>query len=87
MGEWQPIETAPKDGTLIIVTTGELTGVARWTVIASRDTLNDYDDGSGPRAVFAREYGWRSASDKRIAAATLTHWMEIPPRPAVKDAS
>ncbi len=30
MDDWQPIETAPKDGTFILVTNGDLYAVAAW---------------------------------------------------------
>jgi hypothetical protein len=78
---WQPIETAPKDGVLIILTTGTATGTGRWSVIASRDTLNDVDG----VAVFAREYGWRSASDKALTGSQPTHWMPLPAPPHASD--
>lgn len=80
LGQWQPIETAPKDGTLVIISNGETCGVARWDIVASRDTLNDIDG----IAVFRREYGWRSRSDKVITAKPPTHWMPIPSIPGTE---
>lgn len=74
---WRPIETAPKDGTIIIATTGEATGVCRWRCIGSIDTLNDI----GGVAQFRREYGWHSVSDKLLCKHVLTHWMPLPPLP------
>lgn len=80
-GAWQLIETAPRDGTLILVSTGTLTGLARWAIIASRDTLNNrYEDGQAI-AVFAHEYGWRSRTDKEINGAALRYWMPLPAPP------
>lgn len=81
VSEWLPIATAPKDGTIIILTTGSATGTGRWRQVASRDTLNDYDDGSGMRAVFAPIYGWYSVSDKSLNKTPPTHWMPLPTPP------
>lgn len=78
MSEWQPIETAPKDGTLVLLTIGTHTGVGRWAVISRRDTLNDTDDDV---AVFDYEFGWRSPNDKRINGKQPTHWMPLPQPP------
>lgn len=77
---WRPINTAPKDGTLIILhdAVRVASGVGRWRHVSSRDTLNDIDG----VAQFSREYGWRSASDKSIDDAT--HWMPIPDAPSEK---
>lgn len=79
---WQPIETAPRDGTLIILhdSVRVASGVGRWRQVSSRDTLNDIDG----LAQFSREYGWRSASDKSIENAT--HWMPLPDAPKGGDA-
>ena len=74
---WQPIETAPKDGTLIILHGEGNTGTGRWRVIASVDTLNDLDG----VAQFRRDYGWHSASDKRLNKIKVSHWMPLPPAP------
>ncbi len=81
MSEWKPIESAPKDGRLIIITTGSASGVARWGIVARRDTLNDYDDGSGPCAQFESEYGWLSPNNKHIHGMQCTHWMPLPEVP------
>lgn len=78
MSEWLPIESAPTDGTLIILHGEGNTGTGRWRVIASRDTLNDIDG----VAQFARQYGWHSASDKNLNNIKVSHWMPLPPPPA-----
>ena len=77
MNEWQPIDTAPKDGTIIIITTGDATGTGRWRRVASVDTLNDIDG----IAQFKGVYGWHSVSDKRLNDAKITHWMPLPTPP------
>lgn len=82
---WLPIESAPKDGTIIILTTGSATGTGRWRQIASRDTLNDFDDGCGMRAQFAPIYGWHSVSDKSLNKTPPTHWMPLPPAPSTPE--
>lgn len=74
---WQPIETAPRDGTIIILTTGDATGTGRWRCIGSRDTLNDLNG----IAQFKHEYGWHSVSDKRLNNQKITHWMPLPSAP------
>jgi hypothetical protein len=76
--QWQPIETAPKDGSLIIITSGDKSAFARWGRIGSRDTLNDIDG----VAVFATEYGWHSANDKAFQRIRPTDWMPRPLSPA-----
>jgi hypothetical protein len=75
------LDQIKKDGTIIILTTGHSTGTGRWRRIAVRDTLNDYDDGSGMCATFASTYGWHSVSDKNLCSAPPTHWMPLPPLP------
>lgn len=68
MSEWQPIETAPKDGRVILAvstyhtTTGKFLGWDVW----SDDMSNDHMDEN----IYS---GWR------IADATL--WMLPPPEP------
>jgi hypothetical protein len=67
VSEWQPIESAPKDGTEILVTdarTKDWTHVAYW------------DD-----AVSA-EYPWMHAdADSSWHKDMFTHWMPVPAAP------
>lgn len=67
MREWKPIETAPKDGTFIVMTDGTPAWpwVARWT--------NDDSMGEPFTA------GWETAIGGRIK--TATHWMPLPEPP------
>lgn len=64
--EWQPIETAPKDGT---------------TILAVRDenprcgySLISFDEEFG-------WCGLNADHEKRVALHQPTHWIPIPPRP------
>lgn len=79
MSEWQPIETAPKDGTMIRV--------------AYNDDLINFEDGVywqsegrhcllGSRAG-ALPPGWTS-SDVGLPVDEVTHWMPLPPPPGAK---
>lgn len=77
------MSAAPRDGTLIFLTTGTASGCGRWAAIASRDTLNDIGYGDAAQAVFVREYGWRSAADKRITGSDPVAWAHIPALPAL----
>lgn len=68
MSEWQPIETAPKDGTAILVWDGKLVYEAEWW-----DAW--YADSSKPGWMIANcdeEYGFY---------VKATHWMPLPTPP------
>ena len=75
MSEWQPIETAPKDGTSILVYFGTI-GVRQvaWTEPSYADwEIWCVDDNKhGP-------YALRGYSDEGPRAPT--HWMPLPPLP------
>jgi hypothetical protein len=78
MSAWKSVEAAPKDGSLLLFTNQGRVALGRWTVTASRDTLNDVDG----LAQFCREYGWRFAGDKTLKIEAFTHFMAVPPPPA-----
>lgn len=70
--DWQPIETAPKDGTAVLACARHaLTPfVARW-----REHGLDRDDD---------ELGWLTLSGVRVTSvygAPMTHWMPLPELP------
>jgi len=79
MSEWQPIETAPKDGTVIMVWAKGYT----WPEVVLYEKYMPED---------AEEIGepgyWRNAEDllaevtDDISADEWTHWMPIPPPPS-----
>jgi hypothetical protein len=73
MSEWQPIETAPKDGRHILVYPGTYNGVtaspARW----------ERDDGvKAPRPYWLRLDAWSVIKSRCL---TPTHWMPMPEPP------
>lgn len=79
MNEWQPIETAPKDGTEILVFVPFVTGpaivVVHWT-----------DDGSSTRDDFEDEpdgEGWTEPHDGYVGMwDDASHWMPLPKPPS-----
>lgn len=73
MSEWQPIETAPKDETEILVYGEETRTIAGWGMIYS-----PYGD--------ARRKGWRCEATPDIEGHASdgiepTHWMPLPAPP------
>jgi hypothetical protein len=72
MGEWQPIETAPKDGTPVLLhgrfrryRRGWTTVLATWSTFSSRPDATDHD--------------WISGLSR--VDADWTHWMPLPAPP------
>jgi hypothetical protein len=70
MSDWQPIDTAPKDGTEILLFDGEVVTVGGW--ISEVDQGADYE-GQGLIAP-----GWWSLALKDNKP---THWQPLPPPP------
>ena len=78
MKEWQPIETAPKDGTLILLRgywAGEINGIEankKETLVCSYDgEMTDYGG-----------YHWTvQGTDAYAAWMKPTHWMPLPDPP------
>ena len=80
--EWQPIETAPKDGTEVLVYTDVATvpvvHIARW-----EDGRDGYPD--------SFEQGWWSYTEHSVTQTLLedwkqpTHWMPLPPAPTERE--
>lgn len=71
-GEWQPIATAPKDGTRILVVC-EFAGKRDVTVVR-------WCDSPAPAGPFGR-FTWREMQDSALAERIPTHWMPIPRLP------
>ena len=73
-GSWQPIETAPKDGTSILIATVEPWGnmfVAQW------ETRKSHDD-----ADFSYWYIDNGRGDLTLVrGGEVTHWMPRPAQP------
>ena len=67
LSEWQPIETAPKDGTDILVMTGETMHVVRWINIHGDFDYWAVDDNKhGPFT---------------LRGKAPTHWIQLPEPP------
>lgn len=69
--EWQPIETAPKDGT-IIVGYGDKTGLVLMACLT-------FDRKDGGCNLF-----WEDMEGNAIEGE-LTHWVSLPPLPGEED--
>jgi hypothetical protein len=70
--QWQPIETAPRDGTAVLLTDGFDVAVARWEDTGMRFqnlawVVSRYIDG---------EY------NSTVDFDDPTHWMPLPPKPS-----
>lgn len=80
VSEWKPIETAPKDGTDILLSNGEVVAEGHWLVIEGgifehrdmdgrwigQDERDDYED-------------WIDWAGGMLPSPT--HWMPLPPPP------
>jgi hypothetical protein len=77
--EWQPIETAPKDGTEVIVSDGRDVFTARYRL---SNCANDepFFAVSGDGDFFNRGTDWNFEPDYRWP----THWMPLPDAPNTK---
>jgi len=71
MSDWQPIETAPKDGTLVLTWSARLCCVARW---------KDYEREPYKPHPSYRWYGWIDGYDGEDIPDP-THWMPLPEAP------
>ena len=74
MSEWQPIETAPKDGTYIVVSDGVRVSLGLW--VSDVDQGADYEGQIGMA-------GWWSV-DLGAKLDRPTHWMPLPDPPATQ---
>ena len=72
MSEWQPIETAPKDGTPIL---GFMPDAAiQWQIMPIE--MLDFGDDDGP------EWFQADRDDGRALDVEPTHWMPLPHPPS-----
>lgn len=75
MGEWQPIKTAPRDGTLILASNSETCAVVGWTIDPLGPDFPDTED------------GWTDVGGMNRGAAVyfnplfFTHWQPLPEMP------
>jgi hypothetical protein len=68
--EWQPIETAPRDGARILLVRGDYI----W--------LDDWWKGDGANSNWSSLVAWKQATGK--TPDPPTHWMPLPAPPEVK---
>jgi hypothetical protein len=78
--EWQPIDTAPKDGTEILLyqPDGDLTRIAGW--VDTSEEVQELVSKKGNRETYEwvkRESGYWDAD----GIWNPTHWMAVPPKP------
>lgn len=88
MTEWQPIETAPRDGTLILLhrSDGSISPFEDNTVVVGRWISGPWQDGSESKFVFGSHYYVDNDNRKTtFHIATATHWMPLPPPPKKGD--
>jgi hypothetical protein len=76
---WQLIETAPKDGTTLILATNEGSFVGSWYECAFKEYRDE--DGFYVGQQDAEEY-WMS--HETGDSTDPTHWMPLPPPPETK---
>jgi hypothetical protein len=67
---WQPIETAPKDGTNVLLFDGKAVGYGGW--------MSAEDQGAEPEEAHLIAVGWWSVD---LSDNSPTHWMPLPPAP------
>jgi hypothetical protein len=88
MTEWQPIETAPKDGTLILLhrSDGSISPFENDTIVVGKWIAGPWQDGSESKFVFGSHYYIDEDNCKTtFHIATATHWMPLPPPPKKGD--
>jgi hypothetical protein len=82
MSEWQPIETAPKDGYPILVTTASYAYALQRCKIVYWAGIIEASEGHPPTV------GWHDQFDDENEDEPLvgfTHWMALPPPPSDSD--
>lgn len=90
MSEWQPINTAPKDGTWFIayrgpasLGTGDRHAIVRW-----HDELEDFIWPDAPFDIYNGDVDQRDNFGMFVVSiyesrGTFTHWIPLPPPPSV----
>ena len=82
MSEWQPIETAPKDGTHVMLSRGDRVTLGNWESVISTSPeyhangtyLGQFEDGNSWE-------GWMSWDGGFCEETPPTHWMPLPEPP------
>lgn len=73
MSEWQPIETAPKDGTRVL---------AYWPDCYGNGSACAVESWFGPWGKGNADQTWQSPFEWADGHNDPTHWMPLPPPPA-----
>ena len=76
VSDWRPIETAPKDGTVVDLWAVENGVGERWTDCRWAEQFNAY---AGQRA--NRKYIWAWWHSDYTVDGNITHWMPLPDAP------
>lgn len=74
---WQPIETAPRDGTVILLARGAGVYAAYWHPAKGCAVVAEHDK-KFPWAFIDPTNGWNGYSDDKNGP---THWMPLPEPP------
>jgi hypothetical protein len=87
MSDWQTIETAPKDGTIILVSSRNGMTLAQWDDEVRGPGVSGHTDTPGWYATSLGESvldeGWDTGHGFRLRVEpTPTHWMPLPDPPA-----
>jgi hypothetical protein len=72
MSAWKPIESAPKDGTLIRLKCGRRKFLARWSDIGDSASWAS-EIGEKPPPCWTDDYCWSSNADG-VPSKQPTHW-------------
>ncbi len=80
-GTWQPIETAPKDGSVFLAFDDDEGHGISMGVVACRWMPEDEDE---PEEYPANWIVTEIGGDSELHGCVLTHWMPIPPAPEMK---
>lgn len=78
MSEWQPIETAPRDGTEVIL--GSLAQTYKGAPVPPRVTIGYWTQDDEPEYEYCDPY-WMSWDGGFTKENPPTHWMPLPPPP------